>query len=687
MNIYIPHQWLLEHLETEADQKKIAECLSLCGPSVERIEEIEGEPVYDIEVTTNRVDMMSVRGIAREAATILPEFGIEAKLRTLDLDRSDMLNKSLLSSRTDLANAKSQTDTGSLPLLDLSIQNNPDLNHRILAIKLENVQLGPSPEWLQKRLMQVGQRPLNNVIDITNYVMWEIGHPIHAFDYDRLTSKKIIVRIAQAGESFTTLDNKTFTTAGGEVVYDDGSGTIIDLPGIMGTANTVVTNDTKNVLLWIEANDAQKIRFASMTHAIRSQAAVLNEKHVDPTLGLEAITKAAQLSQEIAQGAIASQLYDDYPNPPKIKQTELKQELLDAYMGLHVEPERVERILATLGCQVAYDSAARAYSLNPPTFRSKDLQIPQDYIEEVARIYGYHNLPSVVMPTAIPDKPDQHDFGLEYQIKSWLSGWGMLEVYTYSMVSEELARQSGVTLADHLEIKNPLTDEFVYMRQSLLPSLAEVARKNPLYAQGIFELQHMYARQNDQDLPTESMHLALVDSRQYAKVKGVVEALLEKLHIAHDFVPDPQASHPLFEDATVALIQSDQGVALGKIGKLNQAMGQHLFGATLDYHALKQVHHRYPHSLTLSSTPPIIEDLTFTLPEQTYLGVVSKTIQAVSPLIESVQIKDKYHRNVTYTVTYRNPHENLSNEMIEPIRKEVISAVSKQHSGSLVGEV
>ena len=173
MNIYIPHYWLLEHLETEADPQTIASCLSLCGPSVERIETIESEPVYDIEVTTNRVDMMSVKGIAREAAAILPEFGINASQK-----QTELLN-------TDHLDAKN---------LDLEIINNPQLNHRILAIKIANVTLGSSPQWLQKRLIQVGQRPLNNIVDITNFVMWEVGHPIHAFDYDRLISKKIIVR-------------------------------------------------------------------------------------------------------------------------------------------------------------------------------------------------------------------------------------------------------------------------------------------------------------------------------------------------------------------------------------------------------------------------------------------------------------------------------------------------------------
>jgi len=251
MNIQIPHNWLLDHLSTSATPTQIAKYLSLCGPSVERIETIEGEPVYDIEVTTNRVDSMSVNGIAREATVILPEFNIPAKLKPLPTF------------------PKISNDQP----LDIKIVNDPTLCHRILAIKLANIKLGPSPKWLQKRLLQVGQRPLNNIIDITNYVMWEIGHPVHAFDYDKFTKKTIIVREAKPGETFTTLDKVKRTLKGGEVIYDDGTGQIIDLPGIMGTFNTVINDQTQNVLLWIESNDPIKIRQASMNLALRSQAA------------------------------------------------------------------------------------------------------------------------------------------------------------------------------------------------------------------------------------------------------------------------------------------------------------------------------------------------------------------------------------------------------------------------------
>jgi phenylalanyl-tRNA synthetase beta chain len=671
MNIYIPHYWLLDHLETDADPQTIASCLSLCGPSVERIETFESEPVYDIEVTTNRVDMMSVRGIAREAATILPEFGAKASLKPVS-------NAPII-------------DAASSPL-DIEIVNDPKLNHRILAIKISNVEIKPSPEWLQKRLLQVGQRPLNNIIDITNYVMWEIGHPIHAFDYDRLTAKKIIVRAANPGETFVTLDNKSHITVGGEVVYDDGNGNIIDLPGIMGTANTVVTNETKNVLLWIEANDAQKIRFTSMKHAIRSQAAVLNEKHVDPALGMDAVQRATQLALEVAQGSIGSTLYDDYPSPTNPQPITLEKSMLEAYMGIALKPERILTILQRLGFTVDSSNSANenAFVVTPPTYRSNDVAIAQDVIEEICRIWGYHNFPSMVMDTAIPDNPDQHNFFLEHQIKMWLVGWGAQEVYTYSMVSDKMAAQSGYATRDHIAIKNPLSDDYAYMRRTILPSLAEVAHKNPQNTHCLFELQNIYIPRSEHDtdsLPQETLRLALLMTDSYVKLKGLVEALLQKLHIEAEYTPEATQQNACFDEDATAIIRSESGQALGWIGRISKELAPNAYGAEIDYQTLAQIHRLYPHALKLATNPPIIEDLTFTLPQHSYVGMVCNTIQATSSLIESVKIKSTYKQNVTFTLTYRSRAENLSNEIIEPVRKKVIQAVAKAHEGSLVGEV
>ncbi|MCB0386022.1 MAG: phenylalanine--tRNA ligase subunit beta, partial [Bdellovibrionales bacterium] len=445
--------------------------------------------IYDIEVTTNRVDCMSIRGIARECAAILPEFDIPATLKPLN------------------PHPEIQSDQP----LQFEIINDPQLCHRILAIKLSSLKLGPSPHWLQTRLQQIGQRPLNNAIDITNYVMFDLGHPIHAFDFDKVTaSGKLIVREARAGETFTTLDEKNYTCIGGEVIFEDGNGTIIDLPGIMGTANTVVSDDTQNVLLWIESVDAKKIRHASMTHGIRTQAAVLNEKDVDPYLADDTFNRGIQLYQELCQAQIASQLHDEFPIKPENKPTQLSHTLLESYLGISIEPDRVQAILQKLECQVSFDN--QTYTITPPSFRAQDLQIPQDYIEEVARIYGYYKLPSQLMSTPIPDRTAWTDHQVvdshfEHHLKSLLAGFGMTEIYTYSLISQTQAQASEYPMESHLTLKNPLSDDHVYLRQSLVPSHLTFLADNSGHSHlSLFELAKTY-HPTQADPPHERLDL------------------------------------------------------------------------------------------------------------------------------------------------------------------------------------
>ncbi|PIR60960.1 MAG: hypothetical protein COU68_01915, partial [Candidatus Pacebacteria bacterium CG10_big_fil_rev_8_21_14_0_10_45_6] len=276
MNILIPHTWLLEHLEADIEPKKLQEYLSLCGPSVERMYEREGDSVYDIEVTTNRADAMSVRGIAREAAAILPQFGVDAKLKPL--------------TAPDVPNPSEE-------LVLPTITENDELNKRTLCVVLSNVDRAPTPDWMAKRLTALDMQIHDAAIDITNYITHELGHPCHAFDYDKLVAcgNQIIITEAEAGESFTLLDGATYTAIGGEVIFKDGTGTIIDLPSIKGTANSSVNANTKRILLLAESIDAKKVRFASMTHAIRTTAAQLMEKNADPTLAIDVIRLGVKL--------------------------------------------------------------------------------------------------------------------------------------------------------------------------------------------------------------------------------------------------------------------------------------------------------------------------------------------------------------------------------------------------------
>lgn len=269
MDIKILDSHLREYLDTKAKPADIARCLSLSSASIERVEELGKDYVYSVEITTNRPDMVSVYGLAREAAAVLPHFGFDAKLIPLKLPKVVCETKD------------KQT---------VKVVNDDTLVRRVMGVVMD-VAKGESPDYIKERLEAAGIRSLNSLIDVTNYVMLEIGHPTHVFDYDRLTTKKLIIRPSKKGEKVVTLDKKEHILQGGDIVADNGEGEIVDLLGVMGTANSVVTDSTKRILFFLDNNDPWKIRKTSMGLAIRTEAAALNEKGIDPELAATALSR------------------------------------------------------------------------------------------------------------------------------------------------------------------------------------------------------------------------------------------------------------------------------------------------------------------------------------------------------------------------------------------------------------
>jgi phenylalanyl-tRNA synthetase beta chain len=669
MNILIPHTWLLEHLDTDATPEEIQKFLSLCGPSIERIYEKEGEAVYDIEVTTNRVDCMSVRGIAREAAVILHQFGKKGKLKPLPNYKAAVTTP-----------VKSQ-----LPLP--KVIDKEKLCKRTMGVVLAETERTATPEWMAKRLRQIDVNVHDAVIDITNYVTHDLGHPCHAFDYDRLMSfgGTIIIKQAAAGKKFVTLDNAEYTTVGGEVVFENEEGIIIDLPGIKGTANTSINAQTKNVLLWIENTDAKKIRFGSMTHAIRTVAAQLNEKNVDPALALPVLHEGMKLFLDLTSAKVASTIYDSFPGKKDLPVVKVKLARISEYLGVELPLNTIDKILTDLGCDV--DLKSQQLHVTPPSFRP-DIEIPADVIEEIARIYGYHNLPSVLMPTAIPlIKPTHTNFFLENRIKRFLSHIGWQEVYTYSMVSEQIALESGYGLDEHLKIQNPLTDDRVYMRRSLVPSLEEIISQNTQRTDlSIFEIANIYEPQAG-DLPLEDLQLAMVSAKPFRTVKGEVEALLHQFFIDHieitifDAPMKPYTQIGIIK--AVAQNKKHKSVDIGTIGVLTNSHVAIVFNMK----NLISVAETHPTYQPLPKTSEVMEDLTFVLPAQTAVGPMIHEMKKISPFITRIKLKDVYGQNHSFSLTYYNPQQNLTAEDVTPIRKKIVETLEKKFTAQLVGKL
>lgn len=666
MNILIPHKWLMEQLDTKAKPKKIQEYVSLCGPSIERIYDHVGDKVYDIEITTNRPDSMSVRGIAREVAVILKQFDIAAKLKP---------------NKFSLAKLKPQTKE-LLPMP--KIKNDPKLNGRVLAVILQDVKRVPTPKWMADRLKQIEINVHDAAIDITNYITHEQGHPVHAFDYDKLMAfGEIIITTARKGEKFTIISGEEYKAVGGEVVFKSPTGEIIDLPGVKGTANSSIDDNTKNILLWVESVEPKKIRHASMSHAIRTVAAQINEKGIDPHLAEPTLVRGVKLYQELCEAKIASEIYDEFPGKKTPKVVVIDLEKINSYLGLEMPLRKVVKILKELECQV--ETIKNTLHITPPTFRG-DLKIPVDIIEEIARIHGYHNLPSVLMPTRIPlSKPDDVDFKMEDKIKHYLSDVGLQEVYTYSMVSEEKALESGDKLKSHYKLLNSLTEDKIYMRRSLIPSLKEVIDQNSqLPTMSVFELANVYwATGGETKLPDEHLHLSIVSTESYRKIKGVLENLMRQFHLNNIQVEQSETS------CNCGKLMVGVGDGDGKkveIGSV-QVLGNKYTAIDIEIRKLLPLVKDHPSYQSLPKTGNIIEQMTFTLPMETPIGPVIETIKTQSKLISKVLLTDIYQQNHTLEIHYWNPKKNLSRESIAGLRKKIVEQVKKKHAAELVGKI
>ena len=334
MNIIIPDSWLKEHLKTKVTPKKIGEYLSLCSQSVEKITKVDHDWLYDIEITTNRPDCFSVYGIARELAVILPRFGIPAKLSQLSI-----INYPLSISK-------------GLPL-EVKITK-PSLCPRFTALIFDNVVIKPSPKIVQERLEKSGIRAINNVVDISNYLMLALGQPMHTFDYDKIKGHKMILRESAGGEKITTLDGQIRPLPDGTIIIEDGEGRIIDLCGIMGGENSQVDKKTKKVLLFVQTYDPLKIRQTCQKLAFRTEAASRFEKGVDPEGVMTAMNKAIQMFEENCGAKIASNLIDIYPDPPKQKTIKLDLKLVDKVMGISIPQKEIVSILESLGFKIIH---------------------------------------------------------------------------------------------------------------------------------------------------------------------------------------------------------------------------------------------------------------------------------------------------------------------------------------------
>jgi len=665
MNIKILDSWLRVYLSTKATPEQIAKHLSLCSVSVESLEKTKitdsksTDYIYDIEITTNRPDLMSLTGLAREASAALNQNNINAKY-------------------TFTTPPKPSTQSNSKT--KITIHNDSSLVNRVCAVAME-VQVKPSPPMIQKRLESTDIRSLNNLIDITNYVMRTIGHPTHIFDLDRLDTSTLTIRESKTGEKIKTLDKKTYTLPGGDIVAVNDKNEIIDLLGIMGLENSVITDQTKKILFFIDSNDPTKIRKTSMSLALRSEAAVLNEKGPDPETAIDALFYGIELFKKFANAKIISPIVDIYPNKTKTKTISVSEEKINSVIGIPIPLKKSETILKNLGFTASIHK--NTITAGPPSFRSKDIEIPEDLIEEIARIYGYHNIPNSLPPTpqtAITDY-DHDPFIWEKKTKDALKYWGFTETYTYSLVSRDIINQSPKFVIDSSlqnsklsppRLQNPLSSDYTYMRTSLTPSLLKVIKENPDRDEfKLFEIAFVY-HDNPNKLPSQNLHLALaIQQKKFTlfHLKGILEQLCQDLGISDlNLIKENESINIYLEKNMLGFIQTHD---------------TNIFTLELNFENLIKHATNKKTYKSLPKYPPIIEDLCLIVPHDIATGDIISTIQKQNPLVVSVSLLDKYKNTRTFHINYQSYHKNLTDSEVGDIRAKILQTLSKKFNTRL----
>ena len=670
MNIKIPVSWIRDYLKTDIAAKTLANALSSSGPSVEKIEKVKEDYVFEIEVTSNRTDSASVFGLAREANVILSNLG----------EKSHLVNPKGI----DLV---LEPDTADLLNLDVIIKD-PKLCPRFTAIVVGNIKIKPSPAVIQNRLMLSGIRPINNIVDITNYIMLELGQPMHAFDYDKIKGGKMTLRASVEGEKIVTLDKKTRKLPKGSIVIDD-SARLIDLCGIMGGANSQISKRTQRVVLFVQAYDPKTIRKTTQSLAFRTEAASRFEKGVDLDGIPNALSHAVYLAKTNANAKIASELIDIYKNKPKTPTITLNIKKLNNYLGEEIHPNLALKILSLLGFEAKLQN--ESILATPASWRIDDVKDDVDLIEEIARIYGYQNLKSEIPKGKIPISA-KNPLEEVIELKKALKFLGLTEVVTYSIISKQMIDLTNPKKDEVVELQNPLTENWHTMRPSLLPSLATVIEQNQYLKEDlkIFEIAKTYIRAGD-GLPKQDLMLALaISSSDFFEVKGYLENVAKILKREVRLKPISKKD-PLFgknQSADVFVDNQQVGTAgildskIANFFNIKNAVAAMEINLSLLYSLAASVKTYKP----IPKYPPVIEDISAIFSMKTPIEDITQTVKKTgAPLVKNVEVIDIFQdaklgadkKSVTMHLTYQKPDRTPTQEEVAETRNKINNVLEK----------
>lgn len=626
------------------------------------------DTVVEYEVTSNRVDCYSVMGIAREAAATFnkPFYAPEVKVTGNDEKAEDYVKVTV---------------------------ENTELCPRYCARVVKNVKIGPSPKWMQECLVSVGIRPINNLVDITNYVMEEYGQPMHAYDLATIKGQHIIVKCAQDGDEFVTLDGQTRKLDHDVLMINDEEGPV-GIAGIMGGQNSMITDQVQTVLFEAACFDGTNIRLSSKRVGMRTDASGKFEKGLDPENARAAIDRACQLMEELGAGEVVGGCVDVYPNPVEARKVAFEPEKINALLGTDLTAEQMLEYLNRV--ELTLDPETNMIVV--PTFR-QDVFRTADIAEEVARFFGYDNIPTT-LPKATTAGGVSFGERIEQIARDVAEMDGFSQGYCYSFESpkvfDKLLYAPDAPERQAIQILNPLGEDFSIMRtvsvNGLLVSLGNNYNHRNKSVK-LYELGNIYLPKSLPltELPDERKQLTLCmyDAGDFFTMKGTIENFMERVGMKKKAVYDPKAGIPYLHPGRQAKIIYD-GVEIGFLGELhpqaakNYEIGTRAYVAVLDMPSIVPMcsfDYKYK---GVAKFPAVSRDLSMVVPKEIMVGDIEKMIETRGgKLLESLQLFDVYEGNqidrgfksVAYSVSFRAPDRTLSEEDITGVMKKILNGL------------
>ncbi len=633
--------------------------------------------IIDFEITSNRADCFSIIGMAREAAATL---GLTYKMPNLKYSEEDKTNI---------------TDS-------YKVEIKSPLCRRYMAKGISNIKIEPSPQWMQERLLEADVRPINNIVDITNFVMLELGQPLHAFDARDIVSNTIVVDTGKDGEKFVTLDEEERTIDSTMLCIKDGDKTI-GLAGVMGGLNSEVKEDTSMIVLESANFNGLNIRNTSKKLGLRTEASTKFEKDLDPNLCKLAIDRVCALVEELGAGKVMTGVIDIYNEVKEPHTLEVDSNWVNRFLGSNISKEDMKRYLD--GLDLNTEIKGDVLVVNCPTFRS-DLNIKEDIAEEIARIHGYNNFESTLphCEAIKSGKSDKHK--LEDKIIEALVASGINQSISYSFVSnkifDKLLIPQDSELRNVVEIRNPLGEDFKVMRTTTLASMMESLAKNYVKSNEsamLFEIGKVYIKNTDEEkLPEERniLTLGMYGAGDYLELKGVVENVLNALGIDNGiFIRESE--NPSFHPGKTAALKLRNKIS-GVLGEIhpdvseNYGIDTRCFVAELNLDMLMECAKIDKKHKALPKFPAVTRDIAVLVDDRVLVQEIEDTIKKQGGgILESAKLFDVYKgsqipegkKSIAYAITYRHADKTLTDTEVNKVHDKILRSLEHKLGAEL----